>query len=398
MLGAGRLSIALLHLTDFVTRNAYGGASKEGKMRLDRAGPARARTAAASVTRPSLGPENVGRGGTVVDVAASAVQLSEQTESGARPKQSSEPAIVVEGLRHRYRGAKTEALRGIDLVIRRGACHGLLGPNGAGKSTLFALLTGVLKLQAGEVTVAGFSARRRLPSIRRLSALAPQDLAFYPKLTVRENLSFFGGVYRLTERVWRERLTSCISICRLEEVVHKRAETLSGGLKRRLNLAIALLNQPQILYLDEPTVGIDALSRAFILKAIADLKAEGVTIVYTSHYMEEVEALCDTITVIDYGRIVVTGSKDEIVRSHARSALRITLAGTPGDAAIRVALGSLPYRWCEGGAIEIDAVDVAAVAAAADRLARAGLEIVRMQYGAARLEQAYLALLAEGES
>ncbi len=142
----------------------------------------------------------------------------------------------------------------------------------------------------------------------------PQDLAFYPALTGRENLKYFADVYGLSTAQWRQRLEYCVEVCRLDEVLEQRAARYSGGLKRRLNLAIGLLHAPRILYLDEPTVGIDARSRQVIVAAIKALRAAGTTLVYTSHYMEEIEAICDTLAVIDHGRVVARGTTADLVR------------------------------------------------------------------------------------
>ena len=186
-----------------------------------------------------------------------------------------------------------------------------------------------------------------------------------------------------------------MEICQLEDVLHQRAETYSGGMKRRLNLAIALLNAPQILYLDEPTVGIDARSRQTIVAAIAALKAEAVTIVYTSHYMEEVESLCDAMVVIDRGRVVALGKKEDVLRRHGGSVLRISLEAPVPETA-RAGLASLNARWIDDTHLELDAADSAMALSLLDQVSGVGARIAQMQYGAGRLENAYLAMLDQG--
>lgn len=224
------------------------------------------------------------------------------------------PLVSIEGLAYRYAGAPRPALQDVDLAIPQGASFGLLGPNGAGKTTLLSLLTGLLPPQQGGIRIAGLDPAREPARIRALTGLVPQDLAFYPQLTGRENLRFFADVYGLTAVQWPQRLAHCVAVCQLDEVLDQRAAHYSGGLKRRLNLAIGLLHAPQLLYLDEPTVGIDARSRQVIVAAIKALRAQGTTLVYTSHYMEEIEAICDTLAVIDHGRVVARGTTAELVR------------------------------------------------------------------------------------
>lgn len=317
----------------------------------------------------------------------------------ARPQPAADAAasaIVVTDVRHLYRGGRRPALDGVSFSVAQGSCFGLLGPNGAGKSTMFGLLTGVLKLQQGEIDVGGISARSDLDGLRAQGAIAPQDLAFYPALTGRENLDFFAGAYRLDRATWRARMAQSVETCQLADVLDQRAENYSGGLKRRLNLAIALLNEPRVLYLDEPTVGIDARSRRMIVDAIAALKQGGATIIYTSHYMEEVEALCDAAIIIDQGKVVASGSVSDIARAHGGGALEITLSAPASDS-LRASLSALGARWLEPTRADIPAADAAALNRALEALTQSGAIIAQMQYGAARLEQAYLALLKRGD-
>jgi ABC-2 type transport system ATP-binding protein len=316
---------------------------------------------------------------------------------GAQTSQARQPVrsnafVSISEVGYRYRGADRDALSDISFDIPRGVCFGLLGPNGAGKTTLFGLLTGALKLQRGEICVAGLSARRELTRMREIGAIAPQDLSFYSGLTGRENLAFFAGAYRLENARLRERLSFCVEACALEDVLDKPAETYSGGMKRRLNLAIALLAAPQILYLDEPTVGIDARSRQTIVDVIGALKDQGVTIIYTSHYMEEVEALCDMLVVIDRGRIVESGGKEDVLRRHAGRALHVTLE-TPLPEAARASLTTQGARWRDDIRLDMPAADASDVARALERIAQLGGKIAHLQFGMARLEQTYLSLV-----
>lgn len=303
-----------------------------------------------------------------------------------------EPAILVRGLSHRYPRSPREALSGISLSIARGSCFGLLGPNGAGKSTLISLMTGMIAPQGGEILVEGVSAARDPRGLRRAGALAPQDFAFYPALSGADNLEFFAGLYRISKADWPARRAAAVAATDLEGWLDRPAETYSGGLKRRLNLAIALINAPRILYLDEPTVGIDARSRQTILEAIKALKAAGVTIVYTSHYMEEVEQLCDAIAVIDHGKLVLQGRTADLLTEAAERRLTVTLAA-PATAKAKAALKSLSADWSVDGKVDLDVPGQGDLPAVLEKLQAAGLKVARAEYGVSRLETLYLGLL-----
>lgn len=218
---------------------------------------------------------------------------------------ASNMAISLQQVGFRYPGEKETALCDISMEIAAGSCFGLLGPNGAGKSTLLSLLTGILPLQSGQARVLGLDLVHHPRRLCECTALVPQDYAFYPSLSVQENLEFFAGLYSLRGNERNHRIDFAISVCGLEQVTTKRAAHCSGGVRRRLNLAIGLLNRPELLFLDEPTVGIDAQSRHFILESIRQLQAQGMTIVYTSHYMEEIQAICDALAIIDHGRLLL---------------------------------------------------------------------------------------------
>jgi ABC-2 type transport system ATP-binding protein len=192
---------------------------------------------------------------------------------------------------------------------------GLLGPNGAGKTTLISILTGIIEKDDGEITIGGFDLEHEMGRIQSLCSYVPQSLAFYPRLSACENLEYFGSLWGLQGKKLKERMAFCIDAGSMEAFVHKRVDTFSGGMKRRLNLAIGLLNEPDILYLDEPTVGVDAQSRNYILETIRKINRErGTTVVYTSHYMDEIEQVADEITVIDGGKIVLQDSKEALLR------------------------------------------------------------------------------------
>ena len=225
--------------------------------------------------------------------------------------------LSIEGVSFRYPGGDEPALREVSLAIPSGGIFGLLGPNGAGKTTLISILAGQLRGAAGRISVDGTPLEDLRRRERAALGLVPQEFAFYPMLTCAENLRFFGGVQGLAGEKLRERIGAVAAFARIENVLARRAATLSGGLRRRLNLAIGLLTEPRILLLDEPTVGVDPQSRSFLLDSIRALAGNGQTIVYTSHYMEEVEAICDHVAIIDSGRVLREGALDELLRDEA---------------------------------------------------------------------------------
>ncbi len=221
--------------------------------------------------------------------------------------------IEIRDLAFRYPGATVSALENLSLSVRDGSLFGLLGPNGSGKTTLISILAGTLPAPAGSVAIGGRELTANLPALQAMCALVPQECAFYPTLTVDENVAFFADVQPIPRGERRGRMREALAIAGLESAGATRAERLSGGMKRRLNLAIGLLNHPRVLLLDEPTVGIDPQSRHFILESIKAINARGTTVVYTSHYLEEIESLCDDIGILDCGRLIAHGARERLV-------------------------------------------------------------------------------------
>jgi len=207
------------------------------------------------------------------------------------------------------------AVDNLSLSVRRGEVFGLLGPNGAGKSTAVGLAVGLLEPDAGQVVIEGLGA----PTDRRVRArlgVAPQGLAIYDLLSGHENLRFFGQVYGITGAALDRRVAACLAFVGLSDRAREQAGTYSGGMKRRLNLAAALVHEPDLLLLDEPTVGVDPQSRNAIFDNIEALNRDGRTVIYTTHYMEEAERLCDRIAIVERGRLLALGTLDELLAAH----------------------------------------------------------------------------------
>jgi ABC-2 type transport system ATP-binding protein len=221
--------------------------------------------------------------------------------------------LSIENLAFCYPQTEKPALSGVSLNAVRGQVLGLLGPNGAGKTTIISHLSGALLVQQGRITIDGLplaEVRRKTPT--RI-AVAPQEYAFYPMLTVSENLDCFASAGGLDGSRKQQRIKECLAFAQLERFTKTRAERLSGGLKRRLNLAIALLPEPELILLDEPTVGVDPQSRAFLLEAVKMLANNGAAVIYTSHYMEEIEAIADRVVIIDDGKVLCDGTLAELL-------------------------------------------------------------------------------------
>lgn len=218
--------------------------------------------------------------------------------------------IEVKEIRKNFK--KVEAVKGVSLTIDDVEILGLLGPNGAGKSTTISIISTLFPPSSGEVLYEGKDILKNPKGFREILGVVPQDIALYPELTGYENLRFFGKVYGLKGKELEERIQEVLEIIGLNGRVRDLLKNYSGGMKRRVNIGCALLHKPKILIMDEPTVGIDPQSRNHILETVKRLREEGMTIIYTSHYMEEVEYLCDRIYIMDHGEIIATGSKEEL--------------------------------------------------------------------------------------
>lgn len=235
--------------------------------------------------------------------------------------------VEVAGLVKRF--GDVTAVDGVSFDIEQGEIFGLLGPNGAGKTTTISAISCLLAADAGEIRVAGKSADQDSIALRRDLGVVPQEIALYPTLTAAENLRFWARMYGLSGKQLAEAVDYGLAMAGLEDKAKKRVETFSGGMKRRINIAAGVLHRPKVLLMDEPTVGIDPQSRNHILDTVRELNRDGMTVLYTSHYMEEVETLCDRIAIVDHGRVIANGTLEEL-RSLVgdEDVIRITLGGS----------------------------------------------------------------------
>ncbi|ASP24910.1 ABC transporter ATP-binding protein [Bacillus sp. NEAU-CP5] len=228
------------------------------------------------------------------------------------------------------------AVNHISLRVEKGEIFGLLGPNGAGKSTTVSMISTVLPPTGGTICIDGTSLQEQPAAIKKVMGVVPQEIALYQALSAKDNLAFFGGLYGLSGKELCKRVDEVLDIIELQEQRHQRVSEFSGGMKRRVNIGAALMNEPKLFILDEPTVGIDPQSRHHILETVKTLNQEkGMTVIYTSHYMEEVEYLCEKAAIMDHGSIIACGTKDELKQSAKASDTLIVNAEGLNDDAVK---------------------------------------------------------------
>lgn len=225
------------------------------------------------------------------------------------------PIIDIQGLTKVFRGNAEPAVNGINLQIFPKEIFGLLGPNGAGKTTTISMLCGLFPPSSGTVKIEGKSMKHELSSIKKMVGIVPQDIALYPTLNAWENLDFYGHMYGLKGKDLKDKIADWLQKLGLTDAAKRQVGTYSGGMKRRLNLIAGLLHAPKILFLDEPTVGVDVQSRNVIINHLEGVNKQGTTIIYTSHHMEEAEQFCTRVSIIDYGKILTVGTPAELIAS-----------------------------------------------------------------------------------
>jgi ABC-2 type transport system ATP-binding protein len=317
--------------------------------------------------------------------------LSTQIPSPAEGR----PAIELKGLGKTFPGRAVPALDGIDLSVPHGTIQGILGPNGAGKTTLMSILGGLLKPSTGTACIDGHDTASGRAAIKRILGMVPQEPAVYPTLTARENLDYFGRMQGLSGAHLKARIQACLELAEMADHADQRVDQFSGGYRRRLNMVIGLIHEPRILILDEPTVAIDPHSRSLIHQRLRELHAAGITILISTHYMEEAEHLCQRIAIINHGKVLVQGTVPDLLAMQRDKTIQMQLEGDP-PAVLEAALEAIP------GLLEAHVAGrcVLIVAEQPDRLmaplmqalqAR-GLGVRSLSFGTASLEQVFLAL------
>jgi len=315
--------------------------------------------------------------------------------SGVPGSSGGELVLTCRDLRKRF--GDRLAVDGVSFSIASGECYGLLGPNGAGKTTTISMVCGLLQRDGGEVVVAGEPIDHRSTGPKAAIGYVPQEVALYPDLTGAENLRFFGRLYGLTGAVLDERVDAALATVGLADRGDDRVEEYSGGMRRRANIAAGLLHQPRLLVLDEPTVGVDPQSRNAILEAVHGQRAGGLAVLYTTHYMEEAERVCDRVGVIDEGHLVAEGTRRELV-AQVGGRDRLRIAATGDLAVFAAACRELPAveeaEVSDGGAgVELLATDgrklLRAVVDCADR---SGVELASVEVVELDLEAVFLNL------
>lgn len=251
------------------------------------------------------------------------------------------PSPIVEARNLTQRYGDLVAVNDISFSIETGEVFGLLGPNGAGKSTAISVMTCLFPPSSGQVSVGGHDVVREADQVKRMIGVVPQDLALYPTLSARDNLIFFGEMYGLGGATLKQRVDDALAYVALSDRARSPVQTLSGGMKRRVNLAAGLINNPTMLFLDEPTVGVDPQSRNHIFETVERLNRErGMTVLYTTHYMEEAERLCHRIAIVDHGRIIALDTPRNLIDMLGGGIIHIGVARA--DEALAAAAGQLP--------------------------------------------------------
>ncbi|WP_282031688.1 ABC transporter ATP-binding protein [Winogradskyella eximia] len=223
--------------------------------------------------------------------------------------------IEINQLSKKYKGADFFSVTDLDLSISKKEIFGLLGPNGAGKTTVISLLCSLIKPTSGSFTIDGLTYKKNKNQLKQLIGIVPQEYALYPTLTAFENLQYFGSMYGLKGNELKAKINAALETLGLSQFSHKKIDTFSGGMKRRINLIASILHDPKVLFLDEPSVGVDVQSKNVIINYLKELNKKGTTIIYTSHHLNEAESFCTKVAIIDHGKIVTQGSPKDLINN-----------------------------------------------------------------------------------
>jgi ABC-2 type transport system ATP-binding protein len=303
------------------------------------------------------------------------------------------PPLVLEVIDVHKRFGPVEALRGVSLTVDEGEMFGLLGPNGAGKTTLLNILACLMDPSGGSARLFGKPIVRSDLSLRQAVGLATQDVSLYAELTARENLEFFGKLYGMRGPELTKRVNEVLEFTALKERADDRVGTFSGGMRRRLNLGTAVVHRPRILFLDEPTTGVDPQSRNHIFEEVRSLNAAGVTVIYTSHYMEEVEALCPRIAILDRGRVIACDTRTNLLRQLDGTVTIRVARDLPAVAERAGRLPGVKVLLAERDTLRLAAPDVkAATLSVVGILCELGIEMTGLEAKEPTLEQVFLHL------
>ncbi len=224
--------------------------------------------------------------------------------------------ISIQQISKQYKGAEQYSVSNLDLSIEAQEIFGLLGPNGAGKTTLISILCALIEPTSGSFSIDGLTYKKHKNKLKQLIGIVPQEYALYPTLTAFENLKYFGSMYGLKGKSLDEKINNALEHLGLLQFAHKKIETFSGGMKRRINLIASILHNPKVLFLDEPTVGVDVQSKNVIIEFLQDLNKNGTTIIYTSHHLNEAELFCSRVAIIDHGKLVIKGEPKALISQH----------------------------------------------------------------------------------
>ena len=284
-----------------------------------------------------------------------------------------------------------QALAGVEFAVREGEIFGLLGPNGAGKTTTISVIAGLLAADSGSVRVGGMDIRAEGKRVRAMMGVVPQDIALYEELTARENLRFWGALYGLRGTALRDAVEAALETVDLAERGNDAVRAYSGGMKRRLNLAVGLIHDPKIILLDEPTLGIDPQARISVLDIIKRRVSRGMTAIYTTHYLDEAEKLCDRIAIIDHGRILAAGTLAELT-ALAGEEIVVTITGDFTADAARPLLAGLAGARVEDRLARISTARSAEIGALLGRFFAAGLRVGDVSIAEPSLEGVFIKL------